>query len=69
MAARQWTLTQHKRQAELINQWQPWKHSAGARTPQCKAVSSQNAFKHGMGQLVKQSRYLSKAHKALMNSI
>jgi hypothetical protein len=58
-----------QRQAGLIKKWQPWKHSTGARTPQGKAVSSQNAFKHGMRQLVKQSHELLKAHNAFMNSI
>ena len=69
MAARQWTLEQRQQQAKKIRHWQPWKQSTGARTPQGKAVSSQNAYKHGMGQLVKQSRELLKAHKALMNKM
>ena len=64
-----WTMERKQRQAELIRQWQPWKHSTGAKTPQGKAVSSQNAFKHGLTKLVKQTRELLKAHKALINSI
>ena len=53
MAARQWTLEQRQQQAEKIRRWQPWKQSTGARTQEGKAASSQNAYKHGMGELVK----------------
>jgi hypothetical protein len=42
MAARQWTDEQRAKQSAMIRQWQPWKHSTGARTPEGKAVSSQN---------------------------
>ena len=69
MAARKWTLEQRQQQAEKIRQWQPWKHSAGARTPDGKAASSQNAFKHGMSKLLKQSREILKANKAFINSV
>lgn len=41
----------------------------GARTPQGKAVLSQNAMKEGVWQLLKQSRELLKAHKAFMDAI
>ena len=34
--------------ATLVKQWQPWKHSTGARSEEGKANSSQNAFKHGL---------------------
>lgn len=69
MAARQWTLSQRKQQAELIRQWQPWKHSTGARTPQGKAVSSQNAFKHGMSKLLKEMRILLKRQKQQLTQL
>ena len=69
MAARQWTLEQRQEQAEKIRQWQPWTQSTGARTQEGKVVSSQNAFKHGMSKLLKQSREILKANKAFMNSI
>lgn len=40
--ARIWTVEQKARQAALIRSWKPWTHSTGARTPEGKAVSSQN---------------------------
>jgi len=47
MAARHWTPEQRAQQAAKITQWQPWTKSTGARTPEGKAVSSQNANKGG----------------------
>ena len=44
MAARHWTPEQRAQQAAKISQWQPWTKSTGARTPEGKAVSSQNAY-------------------------
>lgn len=44
MAARQWTDEQRAQQAALIRQWQPWKYSTGARTPEGKAASSRNVL-------------------------
>lgn len=44
MAARTWTNEQRTKQAQAIRNWQPWKHSTGARTPEGKAVSSQNVL-------------------------
>lgn len=69
MAARQWTLEQRKQQAEMIMKWQPWKHSTGARTLQGKAVSSQNAFKHGMSKLFKNMRAMLKQQKELLTKL
>lgn len=42
---RKWTPEQKARQAELIGSWQPWKQSTGARTPEGKAIASQNRVK------------------------
>ena len=44
---RQWTLQERKRQAELIRNWQPWKHSTGATTTDGKDASKMNAMKSG----------------------
>lgn len=44
MAARHWTDEQRARQSATIRQWQPWAKSTGARTPEGKAVSSQNVL-------------------------
>ena len=42
-----WTTERRIRQAQLIKQWQPWKHSTGARTIAGKAISARNAYKGG----------------------
>ena len=44
---RQWTESQKERQRELIRNWNPWKHSTGAITPEGKQRVSRNALKHG----------------------
>jgi hypothetical protein len=48
---RHWTLAERQRQAELIRQWQPWRHSTGARTIEGKAIASRNAYKGSVRQL------------------
>ena len=47
MAARKWTPEQRQRQAEKIQQWQPWLQSTGARSVEGKRRSAQNADKGG----------------------
>ena len=69
MAARNWTFAQRKQQAEKIRQWQPWTCSTGAKTPQGKAISSQNAYKHGVSKVIKEVRWLYKAHEDFMSFI
>jgi hypothetical protein len=44
---RNWTPEERQRQRELIQRWKPWKQSTGARTPEGKRKSSQNAYKTG----------------------
>ncbi len=51
---RQWTAEEPLRQSQLIKNWQPWKHSTGAKNPQGKARWSQNAYKHGISKLKKE---------------
>lgn len=43
-----WTPERRARQAQLIQQWQPWNRSTGPRSEQGKAAASRNAMKHGM---------------------
>ena len=38
-----WTPERRARQAEMIKQTRPWDNSTGPRTPEGKAISSQNA--------------------------
>lgn len=45
---RQWTLQERQRQAQLIKTWKPWRLSSGPQTIDGKAVSCQNALKHGL---------------------
>jgi hypothetical protein len=45
MAARKWTNEQKARQATIIQNWKPWQHSTGAKTPEGKASSSMNAHR------------------------
>ena len=47
MPARTWTQSQKARQRALIQKWQPWKLSTGAKTPEGKTKVSQNALKTG----------------------
>jgi hypothetical protein len=55
-----WTPERRARQAELIQQWQPWKKSAGPKTATGKSIASQNAYKGGQrAQLSKLARLLS----------
>jgi hypothetical protein len=42
-----WSRDRRARQAELIRNWQPWKHSTGPKTDGGKARCSANALKHG----------------------
>jgi hypothetical protein len=44
---RNWTAKQRQRQRELIQRWKPWKQSTGAKTPEGKKRSAQNAYKTG----------------------
>lgn len=43
---RHWTPEERARQAEMIRRWKPWE-TAGVRTEEGRAISSQNAMKHG----------------------
>ena len=47
MAARKWTESQKARQRALIQHWQPWKLSTGAKSVEGKTKVSQNALKTG----------------------
>ena len=66
---RHWTPEERLRQAELIRNWQPWKQSTGAKTPQGKARSSQNAYKHGLSKLQKELSKLLREHKKAIEGI
>ena len=42
-----WTPERRARQAELIRQWAPWRHSTGPKTEAGKERCSKNALRHG----------------------
>lgn len=50
-----WTPERKKRQAELIHNWQPWKHSTGATTPDGKQRAKMNARRFTVMGLYKQA--------------
>ena len=69
MAARQWTIEQRKQQSLKIKQWQPWQHSTGAKTIEGKAISSQNAFKSGFRQQLKDINQLLREQKQALDNL
>ena len=66
---RHWTPAERQRQAQLIEQWQPWQHSTGARTNGDKAVASRNAFKGGFRQELKTLRQLLRNQQISINEL
>ena len=71
--AQGWTPERRKAQSEKIRQWQPWRHSTGAKTPEGKAISARNAYKGGHGArvkaLVKEINALVREHKEMLDRL
>ena len=65
-----WTPERKARQSQLIQCWQPWNKSTGARTPEGKAVSSRNAHKGGVRSICREMNremnILFRDYKAMM---
>ena len=63
---RHWTTEERLRQSQLIQSWQPWNNSTGARTPEGKAVSSRNAHKGGIRSICREMNTLLRDYKDMM---
>lgn len=44
---RRWTQEERLRQSQLIQKWKPWK-LGGVKSPEGKAISKINSYKHGL---------------------
>lgn len=70
---RNWTQEERQRQRELIQRWKPWMKSTGAKTPEGKEKSSQNAYKTGKSaktrELIKEINRLLKRQRALLGGL
>jgi hypothetical protein len=63
---RHWTVEERSKQSQLIQSWQPWNKSTGARTPEGKAVSSRNAHKDGVRSICREMNVLFRDYKDMM---
>ena len=63
---RHWTPEEREKQSQLIQNWQPWNKSTGARTPEGKAVSSRNAHKGGIRSICREMSTLFRDYKDMM---
>ena len=50
-----WTPERRKRQSETIRWWMPWNQSTGAKSPECKAAVSHDAWTGGEWQKLRQA--------------
>ena len=64
-----WTPERRAKQSALIRNWKPWDHSTGAQTAEGKAVSSQNAYKGGWREELRQLSAMLKEQKEIMQLI
>ena len=64
-----WTPERKAKQSELIQNWQPWNKSTGARTPEGKAISSKNAYKGGSQSLMKVIASVLKDYKQMLKML
>ena len=61
-----WTPERKARQSQLIQSWQPWNKSTGARTTEGKAVSSRNAHKGGVRSICREMNTLLRDYKDML---
>ena len=64
-----WTMERRQRQAQLIQQWKPWKNSTGPLSSIGKNIVGKNAFKGEVRkQLIEINKSL-KEHKKLISNL
>ena len=61
MPARQWTPEQRARQSAAIHRWKPWQQSTGAKTPEGKKISGQNAVNYSMREVLREMARVNRA--------
>lgn len=66
---RHWTTEERAKQSALIQNWKPWAKSTGAKTPEGKAASSQNAFKGGHRSLMREMAAVLKEQRECLKLI
>lgn len=65
-----WTPERRQRMAEMAKKHQIWQHSTGPKTSKGKAISSQNALKHGLrGGIYRKAATLLAANNKLLKGI
>jgi len=69
---RNWSAEERQRQRELIQLWKPWTKSTGAKTPEGKKRSAQNAYKTGKSleirEMIKQLNRVLKSQRQILRS-
>ena len=61
---------EHRRlRAELIQRWEPWEKSTGPKTTKGKAKVSQNGFKGGMRQQLREVRRVLREQDQVLDSL
>jgi hypothetical protein len=61
-----WTSERRARQAVRMRTWKPWEKSTGPRSPEGKTASSQNAWKGGTREMLRElARALNGQREAL----
>lgn len=65
-----WSEVRRQKQAANIRKTRPWKHSTGPKTEAGKAVSSRNAYKHGLrSETVRELKRVLSLHKAHLRAV
>lgn len=66
---KRWTPEARQRQSELIRNWKPWERSTGPKSPEGKAAVSQNGYKGGLRQQLRELSKLLKEQKQSLENV